>query len=188
MEIANIIIALLALIVAVIAIFISIRQAKKSDNISLMGSRINFYNTLCEIIRKYKIFAEFKNMISAKNSKLVFPQGETTNLAGAVLSSIGAGNVVKGLHQITNDINFLDINKYLFEKEIVVAIDEIIALLKKMQQKAEKSLMDKQTEDDFQKTLIALSNILNKAQRVENIKNAYILHHKELLKIKIYYL
>ena len=131
MEIANIIIALVALIVAIVAIFISIRQAKKSDSISLMGARINFYNTLCEIIRKYKIFAELKNMISAKNSEFVFSQGKNTNLAGAVLSSIGDGNVVKGLHKITNDINFLDINKYLFDKDIVVVIDEIIVLLKK---------------------------------------------------------
>lgn len=51
MELANIIIAVLALIVAIIAIFVSIRQAIKSDNVALLGLRIEFYNFLCEFMR-----------------------------------------------------------------------------------------------------------------------------------------
>ncbi len=172
MEIANIIIAILALIVAIIAIYISIRQARKSDNIALMGLKIDFYNGLCGIMKRYEMLAEFRMMINAKNSQLVFPQGQKSNLAGVVLSSIGKGDVVLGLQQITNDLNFLDINKYLFDEEIILKIDQIIRLLNELQKISIGCLAKKNTENELQAVLDSLRNILKNAETdlMEKIK------------------
>ena len=164
MDIANIVIAFLALVVAVIAIVISVKQAKKSDKIALMGLRIDFYNNLCGMIRKYKICADFKMMLTAKNSHLVFPQGQNSNLAEIVLSNIGDGNVVKGFQKITNDLNFLDINKYLFDEEIISKIDEIINLMNELQKNASGCLTNKNIEAELQKSSEELRDILKKAE------------------------
>lgn len=164
MDVANIVIALLALLVAVGAIFISTRQAKKSDNIALIGLRIDFYNHLCETIRRYEILVEFKMMINAKNSDLIFSQEQRNNLVAVVLSGVGDGNVVRGLQQITKDLNFLDINKYLFNQEIIGKINDIIDLLSKFQKIAAECLKGKNTEDELQVVLESLKNILKKAE------------------------
>lgn len=164
MDVANIVIALLALLVAVGAIFISTRQAKKSDNIALIGLRIDFYNHLCETIRRYEILVEFKMMMNAKNSDLIFSQGQKSNLVAVVLSNVGDGDVVRGLQQITKDLNFLDINKYLFNQEIIGKINEILNLLSKFQKIATECLTGKNTEDEFQVVLESLRNILKKAE------------------------
>lgn len=164
MDLANIIIALLALLVAVGAIFISIRQAKKSDNIALIGLRIDFYNHLCEIKRKYEILEEFKMMMNAKNSDLIFSQEQKSNLAAVVLSMVGNGNVVRGLQQITKDYNFLDVNKCLFNQEIIEKINEILDILSKFQKIATECLNDKNTEDKLQVVLESLRIILKKAE------------------------
>ena len=164
MDVANIVIALLALLVAVGAIFISTRQAKKSDNIALIGLRIDFYNHLCETIRRYEILVEFKMMMNAKNSDLIFSQGQKSNLVAVVLSNVGDGDVVRGLQQITKDLNFLDINKYLFNQEIIGKINDILNLLSKFQKIATECLTGKNTEDEFQVVLESLRNILKKAE------------------------
>mgnify|MGYP005757731213 CR=1 FL=1 len=172
MELANIIIAVLALIVAIIAIFVSIRQAIKSDNVALLGLRMEFYNFLCEFMRKYKMLADFEMMKNAKNSQLVFPQGNKTPLIQIVLSFLGEGKPVLAFQQITNDYNYLDINRYLFNKEIIAKINVILEKLSELKSISEECMKDKKTESELQGVLLSLRETLGNMSKnlLEDIK------------------
>lgn len=181
MEIANIIIALLALIVAVLAIIVSVRQAIKSDNIALLGLRIEFYNYLCEFMQKYSILAEFEQMKNSKNPpKQLFPQGENTPIIQTIFFYLGNGNIALVFRNITNDFNYLDINKYLFNGEIIISIDKIISKLKEFKAILSESFGGKKSEKQLQEVLVSLKEILNNASQdlMEKIKTVIAIKNK----------
>lgn len=180
MEIANIVIALLALIVAVIAILVSIRQAIKSDNVALLGLRIEFYNYLCEFIRRYNMLSNFEQMKNAKNSQLVFPQGAKTPLIQIILLYLGNNNPALAFQKITNDLNYLDINKYLFSDEIITQIDKIISKLNDFKLIAEECLQKKKSETELQEVIVSLREMLDNISQslMEDIKNVIATNKK----------
>ena len=78
-----------------------------------------------------------------------------------------------GLKKITDDLNYLDINKYLFNKSIVDEVDKIIQALNKVKIRLEDCLSNKNSEKELQFTLESLSSVLkySETKLVEKIKN-----------------
>lgn len=163
MEIANISIAALALVVAIIAIIISICQANKSDKISLMGLRIDFYNRLSYIALKYIPLTKLKVALNAKNANVVFREITGNRTMNLVFSTLSHGqnqiDVSIIFKQILDDMNYLDINKYLFEDEETVSeIDEIIDKLNQFRLTLSANFRGESKEAELQDALEALGN------------------------------
>ncbi len=161
MEIANLSIAIIALIVAILAIIISWNQAKKSDNIAQLGLRIEFYNYICEFINKYKIVSNSDMMRSAKNSEKIFRLGANTPLVEIVIGVLGNNNPNLAFQQMIKDYNYLDVNKFLFNKELVSKIDQILVILKELRTISSECFQRAGKDSELKICLSKLKNLID---------------------------
>ena len=176
-NLANILIAVLALIVAIIAIIISACQANKSNKISLMGLRIDFYNKICNLLLTYKPLLVLKEIpkIKGKNTAIEI-----------ILSRLGEGNTLQErlsstFEKIISDINYLDVNKYLFNQVISSEITHMVDALELFKKVLSNFINNKNTENNLLDAAELLSNYFTNKEKelLEQIKTTVAVKYKK---------
>lgn len=165
MDWLNISLSILAIAVSIFAIIQSSLIANRSNNIALLSQRIEFYNKITNIIEVYSILPVFKDMLKAKNANLVFgqqakmPNPITSMILGHLASQEKEQNIMFGIQRIDRDINYLEINKYLFKKDIINSISNIENELQKLKEELRECLKT-QSDNNIQDLLIKLKSLL----------------------------
>ena len=165
MDWLNISLSIQAIAVSILAIVQSSLIANRSNNIALLSQRIEFYNKITNIIEIYSILPTFKDMLNAKNAHIVFaqqaklPNPITIMTLSHLASQEKEQNIMFGVQRIDRDINYLEINKYLFKKDIINSISSIENELRKLKEELGECLKT-QSDHNIQDLLIKLKSLL----------------------------